>query len=175
MKSKPSGSNNIAKSGSGNPGTTPFKRGGGNGNNVNNGMGGSGSNSLGFGTPLANAKGDGSSEDGSTPGLYENSGGNGAYSAGGGGAGMGGGGTGNTGFGFATSGYGGAGAGGANANGSLSFGDDSAQGGMDVMGSEDPEDYFARTNLDESLFKIVEKRYRSKSTDWIKDSLRKTP
>ena len=34
------------------------------------------------------------------------------------------------------------------------------------MGSEDPEDYFSRLNPDDNLFKIVERRYQKKTTDW---------
>ena len=41
-----------------------------------------------------------------------------------------------------------------------------------VMGTDDPDDYFTRLGLADSLFKIVERRYRQKSTAWTTDSLR---
>jgi hypothetical protein len=41
-----------------------------------------------------------------------------------------------------------------------------------AMGSEDPEDYFTRVGLGDDLFKIVERRYRHKSTAWTTDDLR---
>lgn len=43
-------------------------------------------------------------------------------------------------------------------------------GGADdanAMLGEDPDDYFARINLGDNLFKIVEKRYRTKQTGWV--------
>lgn len=36
------------------------------------------------------------------------------------------------------------------------------------LGSEDPEDYFARLSMQDSLFKIVERRYVSKQESWTK-------
>lgn len=45
-----------------------------------------------------------------------------------------------------------------------SFGPEGQGGrGANPMGSEDPEDYFARTDLEESLFKKVERRYRNET------------
>ena len=56
--------------------------------------------------------------------------------------------------------------------GTLAFGskEDAGDAGVSAFapGQKDPEDYFTRTALDESLFKIVEKRYQAKSRDWIK-------
>lgn len=36
------------------------------------------------------------------------------------------------------------------------------------LGSEDPEDYFARLSMADSLFKIVERRYVSKQEAWVR-------
>jgi hypothetical protein len=38
--------------------------------------------------------------------------------------------------------------------------------GPRTMGTADPEDYFTRVSLDESIFKIVTRRYRAKATAW---------
>ncbi|MCC7440561.1 MAG: hypothetical protein IT285_02945 [Bdellovibrionales bacterium] len=48
---------------------------------------------------------------------------------------------------------------------SLEFGA-TAGDGVDPMASEDPEDYFGRIQSWESIFKIVERRYKSKSQGW---------
>jgi hypothetical protein len=49
-----------------------------------------------------------------------------------------------------------------------------AQRNLAAMGDADPEDYFTRIGLGESIFKKVEKRYRSKSADWATASLAPT-
>ncbi len=42
---------------------------------------------------------------------------------------------------------------------------------IDPKGSADPADYFSMTNQFSNIFKIVEKRYRIKQSDWIRQSL----
>jgi hypothetical protein len=50
---------------------------------------------------------------------------------------------------------------------------DAALGSMDPMGSQDPANYFSLLNTDDNLFKIVERRYVSKSKQWaISDAQR---
>jgi len=39
--------------------------------------------------------------------------------------------------------------------------------------SEDPEDYFTRIGLEDSIFKIVERRYRQKASDWGRPAVHK--
>jgi hypothetical protein len=87
----------------------------------------------------------------------------GVYSGGGGGAA--GAGRGGFGSGFDSGGGGIAGGGGA---GSIDFsGSTGAEGErVDALGSSDPEDYFTRIALDNSLFKIVRARYQSTSLRW---------
>jgi len=86
--------------------------------------------------------------------------------AGGGGAGSGGGGgRGRGGFGFGSGGFGGSG-GGAAGPAELGFG--AREDGTNPLGSADPEDYFTRTDLFANLFKVIEKRYRNKATDWAR-------
>jgi hypothetical protein len=41
----------------------------------------------------------------------------------------------------------------------------------DALTIEDPDDYFTRVGLNDNLFKIVERRYRKKSTAWTTESL----
>ncbi|HAR42372.1 MAG TPA: hypothetical protein DCS07_07030 [Bdellovibrionales bacterium] len=116
-----------------------------------------------------NANGDGSGglpEADQTAGNYGSAGsggGSGSGSAGGRGAGGSGArmGSGS----FSNSGNGsGAGDG---SDGALKFGKEGrAEDGSNPMGSEDPEDYFSRLNPDDNLFKIVERRYQKKTTDW---------
>jgi len=43
---------------------------------------------------------------------------------------------------------------------------DAARGSMDPMGSQDPANYFSLLNTGDNLFKIVERRYVSKSKQW---------
>ena len=47
---------------------------------------------------------------------------------------------------------------------SVSFG--AGENSVNPIGSADPADYFAKLGLDESIFKVVERRYRTKSMDW---------
>lgn len=47
------------------------------------------------------------------------------------------------------------------------FGDASKKGEVDPMGTQDPEDYFTRSELGDNIFKIVEKRYRSTTSGWV--------
>jgi|GEM_PF-6263787 len=51
----------------------------------------------------------------------------------------------------------------------MSFGgsDSDTSRNLAAMGSADPEDYFSRIGLDESLFKKVERRYNQKATNWV--------
>ncbi len=54
----------------------------------------------------------------------------------------------------------------------LSFGNEPLDGDMfDPRASDDPEDYFTRVGLEDSIFKIVEKKYREKNIQWINDKL----
>jgi hypothetical protein len=41
----------------------------------------------------------------------------------------------------------------------------------EAKGSSDPADYFSLTNQYSNIFKIVEKRYRQKQSDWVRQSL----
>lgn len=41
-----------------------------------------------------------------------------------------------------------------------------AGNGTSTLGTADPQDYFTRVDLKDSLFKVVEKRYRQKATSW---------
>jgi hypothetical protein len=40
------------------------------------------------------------------------------------------------------------------------------------QGSDDPADYFTRVGLEDSIFKVVERRYREKSMNWISADLK---
>ncbi len=39
---------------------------------------------------------------------------------------------------------------------------------INPVGSEDPEDYFARLSMEDSLFKIIERRYVRKQESWVR-------
>ena len=56
------------------------------------------------------------------------------------------------------------------ATGNESFGGGSKDSEV-VMRSEDPEDYFTKIELDQSIFKIVHARYQVKSSQWVSDML----
>jgi hypothetical protein len=43
---------------------------------------------------------------------------------------------------------------------------DAARNGKDPMGSQDPSNYFSLISAGDNLFKIVERRYTSKSRQW---------
>lgn len=40
-------------------------------------------------------------------------------------------------------------------------------GSSDLLNIQDPSDYFTRVNLDDNIFKVVEKRYRKTQSDWV--------
>jgi hypothetical protein len=54
----------------------------------------------------------------------------------------------------------------ANGGGSASGSEGANGDGVSAMGSPDPDDYFARINIDESLFKKVERRYTDQAENW---------
>jgi hypothetical protein len=54
----------------------------------------------------------------------------------------------------------------------MSFGGDASGANAKTAGTTDPEDYFTRTGLGESLFKTVERKYREKSRTWASTELR---
>lgn len=91
--------------------------------------------------------------------------GSGTYSSGGGGGGPAGGGSGSSAvFGFSGGASGEAGGGHSVAD----LGGQAPKEG-EIAKVDDPEDYFTRIELADNLFKIVEKRYRVKSSDWLHD------
>ncbi len=47
-----------------------------------------------------------------------------------------------------------------------SFGNRNGANGINPMGSADPEDYFTRINVDDSIFKQVERRYEQTAVRW---------
>jgi len=40
-----------------------------------------------------------------------------------------------------------------------------------ALGTQDPDDYFTRMGISDNIFKIVEKRYRTKTTRWVVDDV----
>lgn len=85
--------------------------------------------------------------------------------AGGGGAGGSGSGSGFSDL-FGQSGAGGAGGGDPSRQDRFSAGMDD----VNPVGSEDPGDYFTRLGMSDSLFKIVERRYRNKAVVWSRNA-----
>ena len=51
--------------------------------------------------------------------------------------------------------------------GTMNFAGESS-GGVNPIGSDDPQDYFTRLGLGENLFKIITRKYRAKATDWAR-------
>lgn len=171
--------------GNGNGGVTDpnFKPGGGAGSGLDEalrfGRGGSGNGGIGSG-----GAGSGSGSNGLTGGgggttqramldpnteldgkQVDSGAANSAYGGGGSGGSRSGGGSGSNSFGnpfaglFGAAGSGGANGAGAGGSGIVKFGAQGAGAGGAASGSADPEDYFTRIGIEDSLFKKVEKRY----------------
>lgn len=64
------------------------------------------------------------------------------------------------------------GAAGTSAPGEIGFGGMGARDGTAVMGTPDAADYFGRINIDFSLFKVIEIRYRNQSKQWVQEDLK---